>query len=161
VAANFSKPAVANLSLGGPASLALNNAVTNLFNAGVFVAVAAGNSNVDACGVSPAGATNATTAAASDINDVRAAFSNWGACVDLYAPGVQVPTVGINQTPILVSGTSISSPHVAGTGALVMASFGNASPVFTRNWIIGNATPNVIIGNPAGTPNRLLFKAAL
>lgn len=161
VAANFTKPAVANLSFGGGASLALNSAVDNLFNAGVFVASAAGNSNANACNYSPSGAASSTTVASSDMNDNRVTSSNWGSCVALYAPGRSIPTVGLSTTPILANGTSIAAPHVAGTAALVMSVSGNSSPVFARSWIINNATPNVIIGNPLGTPNRLLFKGTL
>ena len=159
VRSNHLAPAVANLSLGGGSSLALNTAVTNLYNAGVFVAVAAGNSNANACNFSPSGATNATTAAASDAADNRVTSSNWGSCVDLYAPGRNVPTVGLNGS-VTTGGSSMSAPHVAGVAALYLATFGGGAPQ-ARAWIITNATPNVINGNPAGTPNRLLYKGTL
>jgi subtilisin family serine protease len=159
VRVNHRKPAVANLSLGGGASSALNTAVTNLYNAGVFVAVAAGNSNANACNFSPSGATNATTAAASTATDQRVTSSNWGSCVDLYAPGQNVPTVGLNGS-VTTGGSSLAAPHVAGVAALYLATFGGAAPQ-ARAWILNNATPNVIGGNPAGTPNRLLYKGTL
>ena len=88
VRTNAVRPAVANMSLGGGFSSALNQATTNLANSGVFMAVAAGNENQNACNVSPASAPGTFTSAASDRNDVRASFSNWGGCVDGYAPGV-------------------------------------------------------------------------
>lgn len=159
VRVNHRRPAVANMSLGGSSSPTLNTAVTNLYNAGVFVAVAAGNSNANACSFSPSGATNATTVAASTATDQRVSSSNYGSCVDLYAPGQQIPTTGLNGT-VWLGGSSLSAPHVAGAGALYLATFGGAAPQ-VRAWILANATPGVIIGNPPGTPNRLLFKSTL
>src|SRR2546422_5946381 len=87
VAANHANPAVANMSLGGGKSAALDAAVTNLWNAGVFLAVAAGNDNADACQASPAGASGVYTVAASTKTDAKASFSNWGSCVEAYGPG--------------------------------------------------------------------------
>jgi subtilisin family serine protease len=146
-------PAVANLSLGGGASLSLNNAVNNLANSGVAVAVAAGNSGSNACNFSPAGATAALTAAASTITDASSAGTNWGNCVDLYAPG---------SAPGNVSGaTSFSSAYVAGVAALYKQYFPAATTAAVNSWIVSNATPGILTGVPAGTPNLLLYKSNL
>jgi len=158
---NHVKPAVANMSLGGGLSTALNTATTNLWNAGVFVAVAAGNDNADACQASPASASGAFTAAASTKTDAKASFSNWGSCVEAYAPGSAIVSDFLAGTTASLSGTSMASPHVAGVGVLYKATFGDAPSATVSNWITTNATSGVITGNPAGTPNRLLFKAAL
>jgi subtilisin family serine protease len=160
VRVNHRKPAVANMSLGGGRSTALNNAVTSLSNAGVFVAVAAGNERQNACNVSPASAAAAYTAAASDRTDLRASFSNYGSCVDGYAPGVAIKSTWLTGTRSL-SGTSMASPHVAGVGALYKGTFGDASSATIAGWITTNATAGVIRSNRSGTPNRLLFKAGL
>ena len=158
---NRINPAVANLSLGGGYSSSVNTAVTNLANSGVFVAVAAGNSNADACNTSPASASAVTTVASSTSTDAKSSFSNWGSCVDLYAPGSSITSTWNNGGTNTISGTSMASPHVAGVGALYKATYGNASQATIDSWIKNNATANVISGNVTGTPNRLLYKAAL
>ncbi len=161
VRANAAKPAVANMSLGGGYSSALNTAATNLAGSGVFLAVAAGNEDQDACNVSPASASGTYTAAASDRDDVRAYFSNYGGCVDGYAPGVDIKSSWLGGGTNTISGTSMASPHVAGVGALYKGANGDASSPTIVNWINSNATPGVISGNPSGTPNRVLYKAGL
>lgn len=161
VRTNAVKPAVANLSLGGGYSATLNTAINNLANSGVFVAVAAGNENQKACNVSPASASAAYTVAASDRNDAKASFSNFGSCVDGYAPGVGILATWLNNGTNTISGTSMASPHVAGVAALYKGNFGEASSATITNWLNSNATANVITGNPSGTVNRLLFKAGL
>jgi subtilisin family serine protease len=158
---NRINPAVANLSLGGGYSSSLNTAVTNLANSGVFVAVAAGNENQDACNVSPASASTVTTVASSTSSDAKSSFSNWGGCVDLYAPGSSITSTWNNGGTNTISGTSMASPHVAGVGALYKGTYGDASHSTVDSWIKNNATANVISGNPSGTPNRLLYKASL
>ena len=158
---NRTNPAVANLSLGGGFSSSLNTAVTNLANSGVFVAVAAGNENQLACNVSPASASAVTTVASSTSSDAKSSFSNYGSCVDVYAPGSSITSTWNNGGTNTISGTSMASPHVAGVGALYKATYGNASQATIDSWIKNNATANVITGNPTGTPNRLLYKAAL
>jgi subtilisin family serine protease len=160
---NHVKPAVANMSLGGGYSSALNTAVNNLASAGVFIAVAAGNESQNACNVSPASAANATTVAASDRTDTRASYSNYGSCVDLYAPGSSITSAWhtTNSATSTISGTSMASPHVAGAAALYKARNGDASYSTIRSWLNSNATANVIRSNPTGTPNRLLFKSTL
>jgi subtilisin family serine protease len=161
VRVNHANPAVANLSLGGGYSSSLNTAVTNLANSGVFVAVAAGNENQDACNVSPASASAVTTVASSTSSDAKSSFSNWGGCVDVYAPGSSITSTWNNGGTNTISGTSMASPHVAGVGALYKATYGNASQATIDSWIKNNATASVITGNVTGTPNRLLYKAAL
>jgi len=161
VASNHAARAVANMSLGGGFSSAVNSAVARMTNAGVFLAVAAGNSNANACNSSPSSAASAYTTAASDINDRRASFSNFGSCVDGYAPGVSITSDWLNGGTNTISGTSMATPHVTGVGALYKATFGDASAATVANFINTNATTNVISGNPSGTPNRLLFKSTL
>jgi len=161
VKTNHISPSVANMSLGGGFSQAENDAVNALANSGVFIAVAAGNSNADACNSSPSSAANATTVAASTSSDAKASYSNWGGCVDLYAPGSSVTSTWINSGTNTISGTSMASPHVTGVAALYKATFGNASFSTIRSWLTTNATANVITGNVSGTPNKLLYKSSL
>jgi subtilisin family serine protease len=156
---NHIKPAVANMSLGYPYSAAVNTAATNMINAGIFTAVAAGNENQNACNVSPASAAGALTVMASASNDARASFSNFGGCTDVYAPGVSVTSTWIGSSTNTISGTSMASPHAAGVGAMYKSAFGDAASSTIVSWIINQATTGVITGNPAGTPNRLLYKA--
>ncbi len=161
---NRSNPAVANMSLGGGFSSALNAAVNNLSNSGVFVAVAAGNESTNACNRSPASAAAATTVASSTRTDARSSFSNFGSCVDVYAPGSSILSAWIgpgNTETRTISGTSMASPHVAGVGALYKATFGNGASSAVDAWIKNNASLNRITGNPSGTPNRLLHKRTL
>jgi len=161
VRTNHVKPAVANLSIGGSYSATMNTAVTNLSNAGVFVAVAAGNSNSDACSFSPASAPAVFTTASSEKTDARRSTSNYGSCVDGYAPGGSITSTWIGGGTNTISGSSMASPHVAGVAALYKHTYGDAASSTIDTWIKNNATTNVITGNPAGTPNRLLYKAAL
>jgi hypothetical protein len=159
VARNGIRPTVANMSLGGGASTALDNAVNNAVAAGVFIAVAAGNSNRDACTQSPARAQRVFTVAASDANDARASFSNFGTCVEIFAPGVSIPSLS-NASDTgnrLLSGTSMSSPHVAGAAALVLQQVPTRTPAEVGQALLSLATPNVIRNPGTGTPNRLLF----
>jgi len=161
VATNHVKPAVSNMSLGGGLNSSVNSAATAMSNAGVFPAIAAGNSNANACSYSPASASNVTTVAASDRTDLRASFSNYGSCVEVYAPGVSITSTWLNGGTNTISGTSMASPHVAGVAVLYKATFGDASWSTINSWIINNATLNVIRSNPTGTPNRLLYKSTL
>ncbi|MHB1074308.1 MAG: S8 family peptidase [Gemmatimonadaceae bacterium] len=161
VRVNHIKPAVANMSLGGGYSSALNTAVNNLAAGGVFVAVAAGNENQDACNVSPASAAYTTTVAASTSTDARASYSNYGGCVDLYAPGSSITSTWLNGGTNTISGTSMATPHVTGVAAMYKATYGDASYSTIRSWLTSNATTSVIAGNVSGTPNRLLYKAGL
>jgi subtilisin family serine protease len=140
VRVNGVRPAVANISLGGGYSASLNTAVNNLANSGVFIAVAAGSSGGDACSSSPASATAATTVGAATCTDTRASFSNYGSCVDLYAPGVSATSTWLNGGTNTLSGTSMASPLVAGVGALYKATYGDAASSTVDAWLKANAT---------------------
>jgi len=161
VRTHASRPAVANMSLGGGFSSTLNTATNNLANAGIFIAVAAGNSNANACNSSPSSASAAYTTAASTSSDAKASYSNYGSCVDGYAPGSSIKSDWINSGTNTISGTSMASPHVAGVAALYKGTFGDAASSTIVSWINNNATAGKITGNISGTPNRLLYKSTL
>jgi len=150
-------PAVANMSLGGGASSSVDAAVQSVINDGVTVVVAAGNSNSDACTTSPARVPGAITVAASDSTDTRASFSNFGTCVDLFAPGVAVTSAWSNGSTNTISGTSMASPHVAGAVALLLSSSPTSTPVDLSSRLLNVATQGVVKNPGIGSPNRLLF----
>jgi subtilisin family serine protease len=159
VRANRVNPAVANMSVGGGFSTALNTAVNNLATSGVFVSVGAGGENQNACNVSPASAASAMTVAASTSTDAKASYTNYGSCVDLYAPGSSITSTWYTSSTAIntISGTSMAAPHAAGAAARYKATYGNAATATIDTWIKNRATANVITGNPSGTPNRLLY----
>jgi aqualysin 1 len=131
ITANGFLPGVVNMSLGGLASQALDDAVTNAVHAGFFYAVAAGNESGDACNFSPArlGAVNGVmSVAATDINEQEASFSNYGSCVDIWAPGVDILSTALGGGTVAFQGTSMASPHVAGAAALYLSSNPTATP---------------------------------
>jgi subtilisin family serine protease len=133
VTANAVKPAVANMSLGGPASTAVDNAVKNSASRGIFYAVAAGNEGANACNSSPARAGAGTnngivTVAATDSADREASWSNYGSCVDEWAPGVSILSTRRGGGTTTMSGTSMASPHEAGGAALYLSRNTSASP---------------------------------
>jgi aqualysin 1 len=151
-------PCVANMSLGGSSNVTLNQAVSNAVDAGVTFVVAAGNENVDACTRSPAGVAKAITVAAIDDNDTRAGFSNWGSCVDLFAPGVTIEGAwwgGAKATQTL-SGTSMASPHVAGVAAQYLGQYPQATPAQVEAGILSSVSIQCV-ADPKGSPNKLLF----
>lgn len=158
IAQNNQSPAVANMSLGGGASPALDNAVNSLMNAGVTVVVAAGNEDQNACNVSPARVPGAITVGATDTSDTRAWFSNYGNCVDMFAPGVNIKSAlaGSNSQSGNLSGTSMAAPHVAGVAALMLEGNPGASPAQVAAAVIGNASSGVV-SDTLGAPNRLLW----
>ena len=153
------KPAVANMSLGGGAQPTLDQAVTNSVKAGITYAIAAGNSNLDACTVSPARTPTAMTVAASDNADRRASFSNLGTCVDLFAPGVGITSAWITGATAnrVLSGTSMAAPHVAGAAALYLQGHPTATPASVAYGLLSTASRGAIVNAGAGTPNTLLY----
>ncbi|UZN04564.1 S8 family serine peptidase [Cellulomonas sp. S1-8] len=150
-------PGVVNLSLGGPHDTALNTAVGRTTAAGLIVVGAAGNENDDACTGSPASAPSTVTTAASTRTDARADFSDWGSCVDLFAPGENIRSIyAPNENRVSeMSGTSMAAPHVAGVAALYLGVYPTAAPAAVTAALLGAATPGVIT-RTAGSPNRLL-----
>ncbi len=152
---------VVNMSLGGGASPVLDAAVAQLVDAGITVAVAAGNEAQAACNASPAREPSAITVGATDRYDARAWFSNYGSCVDIFAPGVDIVGAGLESSTdsASMSGTSMASPHVAGAAALVLSAYPSLSPAEVANVLTGDATPDVIAGPGVGSPNRLLMVA--
>ena len=156
-------PAVANMSLGGGANLAVDLAVKNSIADGVSYAVAAGNSNVQACIFSPARVPEAMTVGASTSTDAKASFSNWGSCMDWFAPGQAITSAwGSSDTATnTISGTSMASPHTAGVAALYLQSHPAATPAAVQKALASAATTRQITGIDRrfypGTANLLLF----
>ncbi|XVV00052.1 S8 family peptidase [Actinosynnema sp. CA-248983] len=155
-----SGPAVANMSLGAQGSNATTeNAVRNSIADGVTYAIASGNSNADACNFTPARVAEAVTVNASDVNDGRASFSNYGTCTDIFAPGVNITSAWMtNDTATnTISGTSMAAPHVAGGAALLLGATPTLTPAQVQSQLIANSTTGKITNPGAGSPNRLLF----
>jgi subtilisin family serine protease len=156
-------PAVANLSLGGAPSAAVDSAVRALVRDGVVVVTAAGNGDasgngIDACSTSPARTGIAITVSAVDRTDTRPAWANFGRCVDLFAPGVDITSDwdtadGATQT---LSGTSMAAPHVAGAAARYLSTLGSATPTAVRSYLVHTATDG-IVGNASNDSARLLY----
>jgi len=153
------KACTANLSLGSSYSLAVNNACDALVEAGCFVAVAAGNSNRDACQYSPASAPRCTSVAAMDSSDIRAYFSIFGKCTDLFAPGVNVLSAYIGSTTATatLSGTSMAAPHVCGVATNYLGFNPDANPKAVEDWMVQRGVKNQITDD-AGSPNVLLHQ---
>ncbi|MDQ6870977.1 MAG: S8 family peptidase [Gemmatimonadota bacterium] len=159
--AHPSTPMVANMSVHYGYVQSLNDAVTNSINNGIVYAVAAANDAVDACTDSPGSTPNAITTGATDSNDAFAGFSDYGSCVDINAPGVNILSawIGSNTATMSKSGTSMASPHVAGSAALYLSGNRTATPADVTSALTSNATSNAISGIPAGTPNLLVYSA--
>jgi subtilisin family serine protease len=159
VTAHRIRPAVANMSLGGGVSAALDTAVRNSIASGVTYAIAAGNSNANAANSSPARVAEAITVGASTITDARASFSNFGSVVDIFAPGQGILSAWRTSDTATdtISGTSMATPHVAGVAARFLQNNTGASPATVRNELVAQATLNHLSGIPSGTANRLLF----
>ncbi|WP_207717512.1 S8 family peptidase [Caenimonas soli] len=161
VANSPQRPAVANMSLGGAVSASLDAAVAGAVAKGVTVVVAAGNSNADACTVSPAREPSAITVGAITTLDARASYSNWGSCVDIFAPGSGITSAWNTGATAsnTIGGTSMASPHVAGVAALALASNPSATPAAVAALLVSSATPNRLVPTVMGpgSPNLLVY----
>merc|ERR1711937_27006 len=152
---NISNKAVANMSLGGGFSQASNTAVKNLHESGVLTAVAAGNSNASACNYSPASEPAVITVGSTTNTDARSSFSNYGTCLDIFAPGsgITAAWIGSNSATNTISGTSMASPHVAGGLAIALAE----GSTDAEGLVLNTATPDKVTNPQAGSPNKLLY----
>ncbi|MFC9246184.1 S8 family peptidase [Streptomyces sp. NPDC057136] len=164
VTANARKPAVANMSLGGSASASLDDAVKKSIASGVSYSIAAGNGlpilgiPANACNYSPARVPEAITVGATDKTDSRASFSNYGTCLDLFAPGVDITSAWKDNDTATntISGTSMATPHTAGVAALYLSTHPTATPAQVRNALVNNATSGKVQNPLTGSPNKLL-----
>ncbi|NES12881.1 S8 family peptidase [Micromonospora solifontis] len=159
VTSNAVKPAVANMSLGGGASSTLDNAVANSISSGVTYGIAAGNSSANACNYSPARVASAITVGATTSSDARASYSNYGSCLDIFAPGSSITSdwsTGDTATNT-ISGTSMATPHVVGAAALVLGANPSYAPAQVASYLTSNATTGKVTSPGSGSPNRLLF----
>ncbi|MEV4345859.1 S8 family serine peptidase [Actinoplanes sp. NPDC049596] len=158
VTANAVKPAVANMSMGGAYSPALEASIQASINSGVTYVVAAGNEDANATNTSPAGLPAAITVGATDSRDRRAGFSNFGPSLDLFAPGVGIRSsyASSNSASAVLDGTSMASPHAAGAAALALDANPGMSPAQVRNYLVTYSTKNKVT-DAHGSPNRLLF----
>lgn len=164
VTAHAKKPAVANMSLGGGANTSLDNAVKKSIASGVSYAIAAGNGNIlglpqNACNYSPARVPEAITVGATDSADRRASFSNYGTCLDLFAPGVNITSSwkDSNTATNTISGTSMATPHTVGVAALYLSTHATATPAQVRDALVNGATNGKVQDPRTGSPNKLLY----
>ena len=164
VTGNHVKPAVVNMSMTTFNHEALNDAVRNSISAGIVYVLAAGNVNMDACSFSPgniADVAGAITVGATDDRDYRASFSNFGACVDLFAPGMWITSAALDGLQVLKNGTSQAAPHVAGVVAQYLESHPSASPAAVRTAVVYNSPDNKVVNAGSGSPTRMLLTTPL
>ena len=159
VASQNPRNAVVNLSLGGGTSTALDDAINRVVNKDIVVVVAAGNNNADACNYSPSRVPAAITVGATTNQDQRANYSNYGKCLDVFAPGSNITSdwYSSNTATATASGTSMASPHVAGLAAILRAIYTGENVSQITNRILNKATTNKVTDSQTGSPNRLLY----
>ncbi|XP_077990464.1 aqualysin-1-like [Glandiceps talaboti] len=159
VAQNGARPAVASISIGGSASVVLDNAANSLVASGVTTAVSAGNDNSDACNQSPARAADAITVGSTTDSDLRSSFSNYGTCVDIFAPGSDITSAWYtaDDATNTISGTSMACPHVAGAAAVLLGEDSSLSPAGVWSQMQSEASADKVRLPGAGSPNRLLY----
>ncbi|MFJ1600289.1 S8 family serine peptidase [Streptomyces sp. NPDC088261] len=161
VAKNAVRPAVLNASLGSDKSVALNAAATALSDAGVLPVLSAGNDAKDACGASPGSADRVVTVAASNMSDEQSAFSNWGTCVDLYAPGEDILSAKLGGGSVSLNGTSMAAPHATGAAALYLRAHPKADPAELAGFLNSESTKGALTKLSKNSPNAILFTDGL
>ena len=159
VTQHHTHPAVVNMSLGGGVDIALDTAIQNSINHGVTYVIAGGNASDNACYYSPARLPAAITAGSTTNTDARSYFSNYGTCIDIFAPGSNITSTWntSDSATNTISGTSMASPHVAGVAALYLSANTTASPAAVASALISNSTLNKVTDPGSGSPNRLLY----
>ncbi|MEU7476588.1 S8 family serine peptidase [Lentzea sp. NPDC042327] len=156
ITANARKPAVVNASWTFDTADIGNDAIAGMVSSGVQMAVASGNSSTDACSTGPAKIAALITVNATSSNDARASFSNYGTCTDIFAPGDNITSLGLNGGATNMSGTSMATPHVAGVAALYLSANPSASPQALRDALVNGATSGKVTNPGSGSPNKLL-----